>query len=210
MVSGVVGVLSTSIYAFYQIDVKRLLAYSSVAQIGYMAMGIGFASVAGVTASLIHLFNHALMKGALFMALGGIIYRIGACRMESIQDLGRQMPLTFGAIVIGGLSLIGVPGTAGFISKWYLVLAALEQHNWIVVAVILLGSLLAVAYVGKVLESLYFKPALETNEDVKEAPLLLLIPTWALVIANIYFGLNTELTVGVAQQAAQALGVGGQ
>ncbi len=207
LLSGMTGVISASIYAIYQVDVKRLLAYSSVAQIGYMALGIGFASSLGVTATIIHLFNHALMKGALFMAVGTIIYRIGSCHMDNIQGLGRQMPWTFGAIVIGGLSLIGVPGTAGFISKWYLVLAALEQQAWIVVAVILIGSLLAVVYIGKVIEVLYFRPAKETHLAVKEAPMLLLAPTWVLVIANIYFGLNTELTVGIAQRAAQVLGV---
>ena len=207
ILSGIAGILIASVYAIYQVDIKRLLAYSSVAQIGYMALGIGFASAMGVTASIIHLFNHALMKGALFMAIGAIIYRIGASHMDSIQGLGRRMPWTFGAIVIGGLSLIGAPGTAGFVSKWYLVLAALEQEAWISVAVILIGSLLAVVYVGKIIEALYFKPATETNLEVKEAPMLLLAPAWALVFANIYFGLETELTVGVAQQAAQALGV---
>jgi multicomponent Na+:H+ antiporter subunit D len=207
ILSGMAGILSASVYAIYQTDVKRLLAYSSVAQIGYMALGIGFASAAGVTATIIHLFNHALMKGALFMAVGAIIYRIGACRMDNIHGLGRQMPWTFGAIVIGGLSLIGVPGTAGFISKWYLVLAALEQEAWISVAVILIGSLLAVVYMGRLIETLYFKPATATNLAVKEAPILLLAPTWVLVFANIYFGLNTELTVGIAERAVQVLGV---
>lgn len=203
--AGIAGILIASIYAIYQANIKRLLAYSSVAQIGYMALGIGFASAAGISATLIHLFNHALMKGALFMAVGAIIYRIGACHMSDIHGLGRQMPWTFGAIVIAGLSLIGVPGTAGFVSKWYLVLAALEQQAWISVAVILAGSLLAVVYVGKLIEALYFKPVKESGHAVKEAPILLLAPTWALVFANIYFGLNTELTVGVAEQAAQAL-----
>jgi multicomponent Na+:H+ antiporter subunit D len=207
ILSGMAGVLSASVYAIYQTNVKRLLAYSSVAQIGYMALGIGFASTMGVTATIIHLFNHALMKGALFMAVGAIIYRVGACRMDNIQGLGRLMPWTFGAIVIGGLSLIGVPGTAGFISKWYLVLAALEQEAWVSVAVILIGSLLAVVYIGKLIEALYFKPATETNLIVKEAPMLLLAPTWTLILANIYFGLDAEFTVGVAERAAQVLGV---
>lgn len=207
VLAGLAGIVSASVYAIYQVNIKRLLAYSSVAQIGYMALGIGFASTTGVMATMIHLFNHALMKGALFMAIGAIIYRIGACRMDNIHGLGRQMPWTFAAIVIGGLSLIGVPGTAGFISKWYLVLAALEQQAWISVAVILIGSLLAVVYIGKLIEALYFKPATESNMTVKEAPLLLLAPAWVLVFANVYFGLNTDLTVGVAEQAVQMLGV---
>jgi len=207
IIAGIASIIIASTYAIYQVDIKRLLAYSSVAQIGYMALGIGFASATGVTAALIHLFNHALMKGALFMAVGAIIYRVGACRMDQIHGLGRAMPWTFGAIVLGGLSLIGVPGTAGFISKWYLMAAALEQSAWISVAVILFGSLLAVVYMGKLIEALYFKPVTDSGKEVTEAPMLLLAPTWVLVFANIYFGLDTELTVGVAETAAATLGV---
>jgi len=207
ILSGLAGILITSVYAAYQTNVKRLLAYSSVAQIGYMVLGIGLASTLSVTASIVHLFNHALMKGALFMAVGAIIYRIGGCHIDEIRGLGRHMPWTFGAIVIGGLSLIGVPGTAGFISKWYLVVAALEQQMWLVVAVILAGSLIAVVYVGKVLEALYFKSPADDMPAVKEAPLLLLVPTWALVLANVYFGLDTDFSVGMAGRAVEALGV---
>ena len=202
----VIGILVMSVYAIYQQDSKRLLAYSSVAQIGYMMLGLGFGSVLGVTATLVHLFNHALMKGALFMAIGAIVYRIGSSRIDNMAGLGKYMPWTFAAIVIGGLSLIGVPGTAGFISKWYLVLAAIEQQNWLIVGVILIGSLLAVAYVWKLIEALYFKSADDSaHAGIKEAPLMLLIPTWILVLANIYFGLDTELTVGTAEQAVKLL-----
>lgn len=201
-----IGILSMSYYAIYQSDCKRLFAYSSVAQIGYMMLGVGLGTKAGVTAALIHMFNHAIMKAALFMAIGAIIYRIGTSRIDSMAGLGRQMPWTFGAILIGGLSLIGVPGTAGFISKWYLMLAAIEQQYWVLVVVILLGSLLAAIYVWKLVEVLYFKSAIEpTHAGVKEAPMLLLIPTWVLVLANIYFGLATDITLGTAQTAAQLL-----
>jgi len=202
----VAGILIMSFYAINQRDSKRLLAYSSVAQIGYMMLGIGFGSMLGVTATLVHLFNHALMKGALFMAIGAIVYRIGSSRIDDFAGLGKQMPWTFAAIIIGGLSLIGVPGTAGFISKWYLVLAAMEQQNWLIVAVILIGSLMAIVYVWKIIEALYFNTATEQpHTAVKEAPLMLLIPTWVLVLANIYFGLNTELTVGTAETAVKLL-----
>jgi multicomponent Na+:H+ antiporter subunit D len=207
ILSGLAGIIIASVYAVYQTDVKRLLAYSSVAQIGYMALGIGLASVLGVTASIVHLFNHALMKGALFMAVGALIFRIGSSSLDKLQGLGRQMPWTFGAITLAGLSLVGVPGTAGFISKWYLVMAALEQQAWLLIAVILIGSLIAVVYVGKVIETLYFKPATDNNQTIKEAPVLLLVPTWLLVFANIYFGLDTDLSLGMAERAVEALGV---
>jgi len=202
---GIVGVIVASIYAIYQRDAKRLLAYSSVAQVGYMVLGIAFGSALGLTATMVHMFNHALMKGALFMAIGALVYRIGSSHIDKLNGLGRQMPWTFMAIVIAGLSLIGVPGTAGFISKWYLVLAALEQNNWITAVVVLVGSLIAVIYLWKLVEVLFFRAAGDAEQTVKEAPLSLLIPMWILVIANIYFGLNTDLTVGVAQSAVQIL-----
>ncbi len=206
LILGTAGIIAASIYAIYQRDAKRLLAFSSVAQVGYMVLGIGFGTALGLTATVVHIFNHALMKGALFMALGAIVYRIGSSQIDKFDGLGRQMPWTFGAIFIGGLSLIGIPGTAGFISKWYLVLAALEQQSWFITATILLGSLLAVVYVWKLVEVLFFRET-SKNSKIKEAPLSLLIPMWLLVLANIYFGIDTRLTINAAKAAVQLLGV---
>jgi multicomponent Na+:H+ antiporter subunit D len=204
---GIFGVIMASVAAIYQTDVKRLLAYSSIAQVSYMVLGMGLASVLGITATLVHVFNHALMKGALFMACGALVYRVGSSRFEKLNGLGRQMPWTFTAMFIAGLSLIGIPGTAGFISKWYFVLAALEQQSWLIALVILLGSLLAVIYMWKMFEVMYLRPVTDTGSTVKEVPVSLLVPMWLLVIANLYFGFNTELTVGVADSAARLLGV---
>jgi multicomponent Na+:H+ antiporter subunit D len=202
------GILSASMTAIFQMNVKRLLAYSSVAQVGYMVLGISLASVTGLTAGLLHLFNHALIKAALFMAMGCVMYRVGTVRVEAMTGLGRKMPWTMAAFVLGGLSLIGVPATVGFVSKWYLVLAAVEQGMWLVAALVLLGSLMAVVYIWKVVEAAYFQDFLGELE-VKEAPLSLLVPTWALIAANLYFGIDASLTAGIAGRAAEMLlGVG--
>ncbi|HSM61157.1 MAG TPA: proton-conducting transporter membrane subunit, partial [Longimicrobiales bacterium] len=203
-----VAIVAMSLVAVYQGNGKRLLAYSSVAQIGYMVLGISLASVLGVAAGILHLFNHALMKGALFMAMGCVMYRVGSCRVEAMSGLGRTMPFTMAAFVVGGLSLIGVPLTVGFISKWYLVQAALEQGSWPIAAVVLLGSLLAVVYVWKVVEVAYFRP-FPNGPGIREAPLSLLVPTWLLVLANLWFGIDAKATAGVAVRAAEMLlGVG--
>ena len=203
-----VGIFSASVVAIFQTNVKRMLAYSSVAQIGYMILGISLVSVTGLTAGISHLFNHALMKGALFMALGCISFRVGAAELDRMAGVGRAMPWTMGAFVIGGLSLIGVPLTAGFVSKWYLIVGALEKGWWPVAVLVLITSLLAVIYIWRVVEVAYFKPAPE-GRVVREAPLALLVPTWALALANLYFGLDTSLNAGVARLAAQSLlGVG--
>ena len=205
----VAGMLSPSVVAIFQDDAKRLLAYSSVAQIGYMILGLSFASVTGLTATLLHLFNHALMKGALFLALGCVVYRIGTATVSKMDGLGKQMPWTMAAFVLGGLSLIGVPLTVGFISKWYLILGALEKGWMSVVVLIVLASLLAVIYIWRVVEHAYFRPV-PAGREVSEAPLSLLIPTWVLVGANFWFGIQTTLTVGVASRAANMLmGTGG-
>lgn len=202
MFMSMAAILLGSLVAIYQDNIKRMLAYSSIAQIGYMVLGLSLASITGLTAGILHLFNHALMKGALFLALGSIMYRLGAVRLDQFRGLGKTMPWTMAAIVIAGLSLVGVPLTVGFISKWYLILAAIEQGWWPVVIVILIGSLLALVYVWRLIEAAYFQTSDENSTAIKDAPLSMLVSTWLLIFASVYFGINTELTVGVAQQAA--------
>ena len=200
----IIAMFAASTVAIFQVDIKRMLAYSSLGQLGYMVLGISFASVAGLTATIIHLFNHALMKGALFMALGAIVLRLGTASIDSMRGLGRQMPWTMAAFVVGGLSLIGVPLTVGFISKWYLIVAALEAGYWPIAVAIVASSLLAVIYIWRVVEAAYFEEAPE-GSNVEEAPLSMLIPTWTLIGANVYFGIDASLTTSVAGQAARIL-----
>ncbi|MDP6079047.1 MAG: monovalent cation/H+ antiporter subunit D family protein [Arenicellales bacterium] len=199
-----VGILSTSTVSIFQDNIKRMLAYSSVAQVGYMVLGISLVSSAGLTAALLHLFNHALMKGTLFLALGCVAYRLGSVRLGAIAGLGQRMPWTMAAFLVGALSLIGIPLTAGFVSKWYLILAAVERGWWPLVVVVIAGSLLAIIYVWRVVEMAYLRPPPE-KLSVTEAPLSLLVPTWLLAGANVYFGVDTQFSVGMARQAAALL-----
>ena len=209
LVLAVIAMFAASAVAIFQTNLKRMLAYSSVAQIGYMILGISFANVNGLSAGIIHLFNHALIKGGMFLALGCIFYRIASVNINDMAGMGRRMPWTMGAFVVGGLGLIGVPLTVGFISKWYLVLGALERGWWFAAALVLLSSLLAVVYIWRVVEVAYLKPAPENAPAIEDAPPAMLIPTWVLIGASVYYGINTDLTVGVAKQAAQQLlGVG--
>ncbi len=209
LVLGLVGVFAASLVAVQQPNVKRLFAYSSIAQIGYMIVGLGLGTVIGLQAALLHLFNHALMKGALFLAITGVVYRLGGSDLAHFAGLGRLMPWTMAAIVIGGLSLIGVPLTVGFISKWYLVLGAFQAGLWPVAALVLVGSVLALFYVWRIVEVAYFAAPTELTREAREAPLGMLLATWLLVAANIYFGIDTELTRQTAELAAQYL-TGGQ
>jgi multicomponent Na+:H+ antiporter subunit D len=201
----VAAMLVASVVAIFQSDVKRLFAYSSVAQIGYITLGVSFVSATGLTAGLVHLFNHAVAKGAVFLLLGCVALRIGQPQMERIAGLGRRMPWTAAGLVVAGLSLIGVPGTVGFVSKWYLVLAALERGWWWLAALVLASSLLAVAYVWRVVEACYLREPSTALSGAREAPLSMLLPAWLLVAACVLFGLDTSSTVGLASQAAQIL-----
>lgn len=205
LVLSVAAMFVASIVAIYQDDVKRMFAYSSVAQIGYITLGIGISTQAGLTGSIVHLFNHAITKGAIFLLLGCVALRIGQPLISHLAGLSKRMPITSAGLVIGGLSLIGVPGTVGFISKWYLVLAAIEKGWWWLATLVLLSSLLAVVYVWRLVEVCYFREPSTELRDASEAPLSMLIPAWIFISACIYFGLDASITAGTAATAAQAL-----
>ncbi len=199
------GMFFASTIAVFQTDLKRLFAYSSVGQIGYIILGLSFDSTTGLTATIVHLFNHGVTKGAIFLLLGGVALRMGGTSLARVQGLGKRMPLTSLGIVIGGLSLIGVPGTAGFVSKWYLIQAALEKGQWWLVFLIVASSLLALAYVWRFVEAAYLREPRADTAGAREAPLSMLVPAGLLVAASIWFGLDTSFTVGSATQAATVL-----
>jgi multicomponent Na+:H+ antiporter subunit D len=194
-----------SILAVYETNLKRMLAYSSVAQIGYITLGIALMNQSGLTGSIVHLFNHALIKGALFLTLGAIVYRTGTIKLEDLGGIGRTMPLTFAAFVFAGMSLMGVPGTAGFISKYYLVVGTLDGGKWPIAFLIVASSLIALVYIGRAVEVAYFRPTAPAAANAKDPPLLMLVPMLVLTFASIYFGIDTELSAGVASRVAETL-----
>ena len=200
----VVAMFVGSIAAIYQTDFKRLLAYSSIAQIGYMTLGLSLATEAGVAAGLIHVFNHALMKGALFLVAACVTWRMGGTKIEAMKGLGHRMPITMAAMIVAGLALVGVPGTVGFVSKWALVSAALEQDAFFIAFLIMASSILALVYIWKLVEVVYFASP-EADIERKEPPLRLLIPTWILAGASIYFGIFSSFAVDVAEHASKQL-----
>jgi multicomponent Na+:H+ antiporter subunit D len=199
------GMFVASTIAIFQTDLKRLFAYSSVGQIGYIILGLSFDSASGLTATIVHLFNHGVTKGAIFLLLGGVAMVMGGTSLARIQGLGRRMPLTSFGIVLCGLSLIGVPGTAGFVSKWYLILAALEKGQWWLVFLIVASSLLAAAYVWRFVEAAYFHEPRQDTAGGGALPWSMALPAGLLVAATVYFGLDTSFTVGSAAHAAAGL-----
>jgi multicomponent Na+:H+ antiporter subunit D len=202
---GILSMIAASLVAIFQSNVKRLLAYSSVSQIGYMVLGLSLGSVVGLAAGIVHIFNHALMKAALFMAVGCAISRTRAVTIDDLAGLGRQMPVTMGALVIGALSLIGVPLTVGFVTKWYLIQAAFEQGLWGAALMVLVSGLLAVVYTWRIVEAAYFRPPPEGRGEVREAPLSMLVPLVILAGACVVFGIEASWTMDLALATAESL-----
>ena len=201
------AILVASAVAMFEPNLKRLLAWSSIAQIGYITLGASLVSIAGLTASLLHIFNHALAKAALFLSLACLAMSVTQLRIDHIGSIAKRMPWTMGAFVLAGLSLIGVPGTAGFISKWYLISATLASgpSGILLVGVIVLSSLMAVVYIWRVVEAAYFREGGDEIDGATEAPLALLLPTWTAVLLNLYFGLFPTIPLQLASAASQLL-----
>lgn len=203
----VLGIFVGSWVALFERNLKRLLAYSSIAQIGYIMLGASLVSRSGLTASIVHMFNHALAKGALFLAVACLATRCPGLRVSDVAGAARTMPWTMAAFVVAGLSLIGVPGTAGFVSKWYLIAALLGNGllGALLAALVVMSSLLALAYIWRVIESAYFGQPAPAARLSGEAPPLLLAGTWAAALAGIYFGLLPSLPVTLSATAAESL-----
>ena len=203
----IMAILVGSGVAIFEQNLKRLFAYSSVAQIGYIVLGASLVTQTGLTASLVHMFNHALAKGALFLVAAGLAAHFAGLRLSDLSGAAKRMPWTMAAFVVAAFSLIGIPGTAGFVSKWYLLSAVIDKGGFgIALAVIIvISSLMAVIYIWRIVEATYFG---EPNDDtivVREAPTVLLAVTWVAALANVYFGLQPHIPAALAEAAAKTL-----
>lgn len=199
------GMFFASAMAIYQQDLKRVFAYSSVGQIGYIVLGLSFGTATGLTATLVHLVNHGLAKGLIFLLLGVVALGVGGTSLARVQGLGRTMPWTSAALVLGGLSLIGVPGTPGFVTKWYLVLGALEQQRWWLAVLIVASSLLTMVYVWRFVEAAYFNEPRKDLAPVAAPSLGMRLSCIAVTAALLWVGVDTRYTVVPAANAAAAL-----
>ncbi len=207
----VMGILVASSVAMFEGNLKRRLAVSSIAQICYILLGASLVSAAGLAAGLVHIFNHALAKAGLFLSIACLAMHHSDLSLDSLRGAARQMPVTGAALVVCGMSLIGIPGTAGFISKWMLIVAVLEVPvfgPWLVLVVVI-SSLMALAYVWRIIETLYFQYDEDSKEIAeqprKEAPTFMLVAACVLAALNIVFGLMPGLPTELAAEATQVL-----
>lgn len=206
--AAVAGFLLMSLVAVFQTDLRRMLAYSSVAQIGYIVAGISLATQAGLTAGIAHIVNHAIVKATLFMAVGCIIYKVGHAHRPSLDNLFKRMPFTCVAFILSGLGLIGVPLTVGFVSKFTLIGAVMDRGWWPIAALVLVSSLMAVIYVGRVVDVMLFRQSRQPTPELsgmQEAPVSMLVPMYVLLAIGLYLGFNGSTTLNIAAEAASQL-----
>ncbi|MCH7493919.1 monovalent cation/H+ antiporter subunit D family protein, partial [bacterium] len=195
---GVLAVLSMTIgnlVAMYQTNIKRLLAYSSIAHVGYIVLGVGLANPTGVTGGILHMFNHALAKGAVFLALGCVAFQIGATQLDKLHGLGRRMPWTMGAFTVAAIGLIGLPPSIGFFSK-YSLLRGVGDAGWPFAAVLLVSGLLNAAYFLPIIHRAFFRRD-SRPDHLRPAGALQVAPMVAVAGLGLVLGLLSFLPGGL-------------
>ncbi|HSE94182.1 MAG TPA: proton-conducting transporter membrane subunit [Methylomirabilota bacterium] len=186
--AGAASIMAGGVMALRQVDPRRLLAYSSVSQIGYIALGIGLANASALSGAYLHVLNHAVLKATLFIAVGA-----SASDPPAGMPTWRK-PITAACAVVAALSMVGVPPVGGFFSKWYLLEGALEARQPIFVAVILAGSLLAVGYTYRLTEAVWFEGS-RADGRREEAPPSVLIGLVLLAVLAVAAGLANSVIV---------------
>jgi len=204
---GILTLLVGEMCAFSQNNIKRMLAYSSIGQIGLILFALALATSYGVTGGLFQLVSHTLSKALLFLAAGYMIYRAGSMEISALEGMGRKMPLTCLAFTIGAFSLVGLPPFIGFPSKFLIVRAVLATKEIIFVTFLglaLLGTVIEGAYFFRVVQVLYFKGE-KNNLGSKEAPVTALLPMFVIVALIIVIGIYPKLVTDVLSSAASEL-----
>jgi len=153
-----VSIVVGSLLAAMQTEVKRVFAYSSVAQFGMIVVAVGLNSRTALFGAVIHLIGHGLLKATLFMGAGSLSSAYGATTIADYAGLAKRAPVTGGAIAVAGLALVGIPPSIGLLGKWYIGLGAVESGSWSVAVVIFVSTLLSLSYVYQLIEALYFTP----------------------------------------------------
>jgi multicomponent Na+:H+ antiporter subunit D len=202
-----VTILVGSFIALTQDELKRLLAFSTIAQLSYIVLGVGLLSPKGMTGGMVHIAMHAFGKITLFFCAGAIFVATGKKNISEMIGIGRRMPVTMAAFFIGSLSIIGVPPCGGFISKWYLVLGSLEAHQTAILVVLLFSSLLNAAYFMPIVYKAFFCKPEEAmfGNTVKEAPVFCVVPLVITALISIILLFYPQPFLELARMMVQSI-----
>ncbi|KUO39710.1 MAG: hypothetical protein AVW05_01450 [Hadesarchaea archaeon DG-33] len=202
---GLVSMVLGAFMALVQRDLKRLLAYSGICQLGYILLGIGLGTTLGIQGGLFHLFNNAIYKTMLFMIAGTIIYQVGTSNMDKLGGLWNNMPVTAMAFMIGALAISGVPPMNGFASKWTIYVAGIEEGQYVFTIIALVVSALTLAYFLKAFNSIFLGQRPKHLKNVKETPISMLIPILLLAALCLVFGVLPHLGIELVRPAQEAV-----
>ncbi len=209
---GAISIVMGAFFAIFQDDIKMMLAYSTISNIGYIVMGIGLMSRYSLTGACVHVFNHAIIKATLFLAAGAIIHQTGYRTLSDLRGVGRGMPITTGALSIGAISIVGIPPTAGFLCKWYIALGAFEAKQPLFGVALVFGALFIFVYYIRMVNAFYFEtPRHAEVASVGEAPLTMIIPVVVLATLCLVMGLLGRVPLSFIEPAVVRMltGAGG-
>jgi len=191
-----VTILVASLLALGQDNLKARLAFSTISQLSYIILGAALLNSSGVLGGVAHITNHAVSKITLFLCAGSIYASTRRTEISQMSGIARRMPWTMAAFALASLSIVGIPVTSGFVSKWYLALGTTDGHSLVLLGVILVSSLLSAAYLGPVVYKAYFEPDLSPDDEVREVPWIvapLVISAAASLLLGIFPGPVLEL-----------------
>jgi len=202
---GLITMVLGALMALTQRDLKRLLAYSGISQMGYILLGVGLGTALGIQGGLFHLLNNAIFKVLLFMCAGAILYRVGTTNLDELGGLGKNMPITAGLFAIGALAISGVPPLNGFASKWTIYIAGIEAGKAVFSLIAIIMSVLTLAYFLKAINSIFLGQRPKRLQNVEEAPLTMLFPMMLLAVLCIVLGVLPSLGIDLVAPAQGAI-----
>ena len=204
-----VTIITGSLIALFQDNLKRLLAFSTISQLSYIVLGLGLLSSKGLLGAMIHIAMHAFGKITLFFCAGAIAVSTGKKNISEMVGIGKRMPITMTAFFIGSLSIIGMPPCGGFLSKWYLALGSIEADYKIVLIVLILSSFLNAAYFIPIVYRAFFCSPEESQFDdkIREAPPFCVIPLVITAIISILLLFYPQPFFRLAYLIIESMGV---
>jgi len=203
---GAIAIVMGAFFAIFQEDIKMMLAYSTISNVGYIVMGLGLASEYALIGAAVHIFNHAIIKAALFLGAGALIYQTGYRNLTDLRGVGRSMPLTTAAISVGAVSIVGIPPTAGFLCKWYIALGAFEAGQPFFGVVLVFGALFIFVYYIRMVNAFYFQePVHPEILDATEPPMSMLVPVLVLAALCLVMGVLGRIPLTFIEPAVERL-----
>jgi multicomponent Na+:H+ antiporter subunit D len=206
LVLGTLSMIAGAVLAYFQRDFKRMLAYSSISQIGYIMIGLGLGNLLGLMGALFHIFNHALFKSLLFLNSGAVQYRLGTRDIEEMGGLENRMPVTNVTSICGVLSIAGVPPFNGFFSKLFIILGALAAGKYGIAVLAILVSVFTLGYFLLIQRKVFFGKLNVKWSEIREAPVAMSCAVILLAAACLASGIFFQsVTRGIVEPAAMVL-----